>query len=238
MIAEAETRRGHIWGHNLQNSGWWFRWPVVIREFAQEAHPPASAWTPAIAWFSLLSIYGRAQSDSTNKEGSAWIARSSDRDLCSEFGTLSASVANSAICTGWQAGLKFPERIRRAFSTNTGVAPWISTIPPRSSSFFARQSVHGHARQIASERLRSKVPRPHRSPSLDHLGGQGITASDSKELQKQFARKPQRCRPIPANTITWKGSITFSFNALEILHGRRTRLIVIATRWLSSLASA
>src|SRR6478735_10218020 len=38
--------------------------------------------------------------------------------------------------------------------------------------------------------------------------GQGITASDSKESQKQFARKPQRRRPIPAKTITWKGSIT------------------------------
>jgi hypothetical protein len=40
------------------------------------------------------------------------------------------------------------------------------------------------------------------------LEGQGITASDSKESQKQFARKPQRRRPIPAKTITWKGSIT------------------------------
>jgi hypothetical protein len=38
--------------------------------------------------------------------------------------------------------------------------------------------------------------------------GQGITASDSKESQKQFARQPQRRRPIPVKTITGKGSIT------------------------------
>ena len=38
--------------------------------------------------------------------------------------------------------------------------------------------------------------------------GQGITASDSKESQKQFARKPQRRRPIPAKTIACNGSIT------------------------------
>jgi hypothetical protein len=38
--------------------------------------------------------------------------------------------------------------------------------------------------------------------------GQGITASDSKESQKQFARKPQHRHSIPAKTITCKGAIT------------------------------
>src|ERR1700758_2501175 len=52
-------------------------------------------------------------------------------------------------------------------------------------------------------RSRGRIARP---PSSSR--GQGITASDSKESQKQFARKPQRRRPIPAKTITWKGSIT------------------------------
>src|SRR5262249_28226802 len=51
------------------------------------------------------------------------------------------------------------------------------------------------------------LPRPHRSPSLVILRAR-ITASDSKESQKQFARKPQRRHPIPAKTITCKGSIT------------------------------
>jgi hypothetical protein len=36
----------------------------------------------------------------------------------------------------------------------------------------------------------------------------GRAATDWRESQKQFARKPQRRRPIPAKTITWKGSIT------------------------------
>src|ERR1700758_100596 len=52
-------------------------------------------------------------------------------------------------------------------------------------------------------RSRGRIARP---PSSSR--GQGITASDSEESQKQFARKPQRRRPIPAKTITWKGSIT------------------------------
>src|SRR5262249_27789992 len=39
---------------------------------------------------------------------------------------------------------------------------------------------------------------------------------------KQFARKPPRYRTIPAKMITSKRSITISFNALEILHGRLT----------------
>src|ERR1700747_1111222 len=51
------------------------------------------------------------------------------------------------------------------------------------------------------------LPRPHRSPSLV-ISRAGITASDSKESQKQFARKPQRRRRMPAKTITWKGAIT------------------------------
>jgi hypothetical protein len=29
-----------------------------------------------------------------------------------------------------------------------------------------------------------------------------------RRIADQFARKPERRRPIPAKTITWKGSIT------------------------------
>ena len=50
------------------------------------------------------------------------------------------------------------------------------------------------------------LPRPHRSPSLDHL--EGNHSLQFKKSQKQFARKPQCRRPIPAKAIAWKGSIT------------------------------
>jgi hypothetical protein len=52
------------------------------------------------------------------------------------------------------------------------------------------------------------LPRPHRSPSLDHLEGKESRPPIRRNRKNNFARKPQRRHPIPAKTITWKGSIT------------------------------
>jgi hypothetical protein len=54
----------------------------------------------------------------------------------------------------------------------------------------------------------SSLPRPHPSPSLNHLEGKESQPPIRRKPQKQFARKSQRRHPIPAKTITSKGSIT------------------------------
>ena len=91
------------------------------------------------------------------------------------------------------------------------------------------RKLHQRMRQIddkpSRERNRSCSPVSCRSrgriahpPSF--ISRAQITASNSEESQKQFARKPQRRRPIPAKTIALKIQSPISFNALEILHGR------------------
>jgi hypothetical protein len=67
--------------------------------------------------------------------------------------------------------------------------------------------IQPRAEQILLAGLLS-LSRPHRSPSIDHLEGKESQHPIRRNRKSQFARKPRHCRPIPAKTITWKGSIT------------------------------
>jgi hypothetical protein len=68
--------------------------------------------------------------------------------------------------------------------------------------------IQPRAEQILLPGLLS-LPRPHRSPSLDHLKGKESQPSIRRNRKNKFARKPPRYRTIPAKMITSKRSITY-----------------------------
>jgi hypothetical protein len=85
--------------------------------------------------------------------------------------------------------------------------------------------IQPRAEQILLPGLLS-LPRPHRSPSLDHLEGKESQPPIRRNRKNNFARKPQRSRPIPAKTITWKDSITHLVQRLRNNSRRLGRMAV------------
>jgi hypothetical protein len=69
----------------------------------------------------------------------------------------------------------------------------------------------------------SSLPRPHRSPSLDHLEGKESQPPIRRNRKNNLQENRSAATQFRQKPLLGKAQSPISFNALEILHGRLFR---------------
>jgi hypothetical protein len=76
----------------------------------------------------------------------------------------------------------------------------------------------------------SSLPRPHRSPSLNHLEGMESQPPIRRNRKNNLQENRSAATQFRQKPLLRKAQSPFSFNALEILHGRLTNVRKIHPR--------